>query len=196
LIASGSFDTTIRVWDALSGSAVIEMWGNEAPISSLVFSPDGRQIVSGSCGNTVRVWDVATGAQVLPVLRGHKSRVKSLFFSPDASRIISLSESERLSWDSATGSCLPAEPSDHRLSGTMYITHDGWIVDSATNRTLGKLPTMVAGPVSEIHGRSFAVGTYSGRVFITLFPTALLTSTSTRVIGENVRPRFKALKGR
>jgi WD40 repeat protein len=34
--------------------------GNVEPVRSVVFSPNGDQIVSGSSDHTVRVWDVAS----------------------------------------------------------------------------------------------------------------------------------------
>lgn len=60
------------------------------------------------------------------------------------------------------------------------VTHDGWIVDSTTNRTLSKLPTMVKITCSEAHGHSVAFGTVTGRLFVLQFPAALFTSPDTR----------------
>jgi WD40 repeat protein len=50
-------------------------------VTSVAFSPDGKQVVSGS----VRLWDVATGA-ALQTLKGHTDFVTSVIFSPAASR--------------------------------------------------------------------------------------------------------------
>lgn len=192
MIASGSADTTVRIWDVLSGTAVTELRGHKQAISSLAFSLNGCRIISGSLDTTLRVWDVTTGAQVFTPLHGHKIGMTSVFFPPDASRIISLSEYESLSWDAATGHRIySTEQSDHRLSGSIYVTYEGWIVDSETGRTLGKLPNMVADPISVVHGRLLAVGTPSGRVFIMQFPPALLTSPDTRTVEGGIRERFR-----
>ena len=189
MIASGSADGTLRVWDAVSSAKVLEMHGwHEASISSVVFSPGGHRMVSGSWDNTIRIWDITTGAEVCPLLRGHTMGVTSLFFSLDACRIVSQSKCENLSWDAATGRQLHSvEQSDNRILGSLYITHDGWIVDSATYRTLGRLPDMVADPIYVAHGRSLAVGTCSGRVFILRFPPALLMGPDTRTVEGKIR---------
>jgi len=84
---------------------------------------------------------------------------------------------ESMSWDAETGRRLHSlEQSDHRLSGSMHITHEGWIVYSVTSRTLGKLPTMLAGAKYAARERSLALRTNSGHVFVLCIPPALLTT--------------------
>ena len=68
--------------------------GHTSRVSSVAFSPDGKQIVSGSYDTTVRRWDAATGQQLLPALEGHTSSVSSVAFSPDGKQIPTLCVSE------------------------------------------------------------------------------------------------------
>ncbi|KAA8490702.1 Vegetative incompatibility protein HET-E-1 [Porphyridium purpureum] len=56
-IASGSYDTTVKVWDAHTGACVRTMEGHSREVRAVHFSPDGKFIASGSGDNTVRVWD-------------------------------------------------------------------------------------------------------------------------------------------
>ena len=56
-IASGSYDNTVRLWDADTGQPVGQpLTGHTDAVSSVAFSPDGNRIVSGSADNTVRLW--------------------------------------------------------------------------------------------------------------------------------------------
>ncbi len=57
LIVSGSADTSLRIWNALSGEELKCLTGHESWIWCTTFSPDGTQIVSGSWDKTVRIWE-------------------------------------------------------------------------------------------------------------------------------------------
>ena len=58
-IASGSHDSTVRIWDSETGKLVAGPFeGHSDWVSSVAFSPDGTRIASGSADKTVRIWDV------------------------------------------------------------------------------------------------------------------------------------------
>ena len=58
-IASGSWDNTVRLWDAENGEQLAVLRGHEGRVASVAFSPDGSRIASGSNDVTVRLWDVS-----------------------------------------------------------------------------------------------------------------------------------------
>src|ERR1700733_5010803 len=60
-IASGSEDTTIRLWDLMSGAQIgPSLRGHSGPVYSVAFSSDGTHVVSGSSDKTIRIWDAAS----------------------------------------------------------------------------------------------------------------------------------------
>jgi WD40 repeat protein len=76
-IIRAKFEKCIPTWiqgkpkvQAHWNAAIQTLEGHTSSVSSVAFSPDGKQVVSGSDDTTVRLWDAATGTQVLPTLEG------------------------------------------------------------------------------------------------------------------------------
>ncbi|MBI4613888.1 MAG: hypothetical protein HY720_09790, partial [Planctomycetes bacterium] len=60
-IVSGSFDSTLKVWDAEMGEESRTLQGHTGFVRAVAVSPDGKWIVSGSKDETLKVWDAETG---------------------------------------------------------------------------------------------------------------------------------------
>ncbi len=105
-IISGSYDKTIKIWDANTGQCLKTLEGHSRYVSSVAYSPDGTKIISGSYDYTIKIWNANTG-ECLKTLKGHKYTVESVAYSPDSKRIISGSSDETIKiWDANTGRCL------------------------------------------------------------------------------------------
>ena len=110
-LASGSWDDTIHLWDAVTGAHIRTLEGHTSRVSSVAFSPDGRTLASGSPDTTIRLWDAVTGAHIRTLeehLHEDKSPVNSVAFSPDGRTLASggrdksYKRAVRL-WDAVTG---------------------------------------------------------------------------------------------
>ena len=140
LVASGSMDNTLRLWDASTGAQVGEpLRGHDRPVTSVAFSRDGSLVASGSRDNTVRLWDASTGAQVGEPLRGHDYGVNSVAFSRDGSLVASgsMDGSVRL-WDPSTGAQVgePLRGHDDSVTSVAFSPNGGLVASGSQDRTV------------------------------------------------------------
>ena len=61
ILASGSSDNTIRLWDIHAGKQQQTLEGHTDDVRSVTFSSDGSILASGSWDSTIRLWDAHTG---------------------------------------------------------------------------------------------------------------------------------------
>ncbi|NXS10703.1 DAW1 factor, partial [Neodrepanis coruscans] len=63
LVATGSMDSTAKLWDVEKGEEVATLRGHSAEIIALAFNTTGDKIITGSFDHTVAIWDVVTGRE-------------------------------------------------------------------------------------------------------------------------------------
>jgi WD40 repeat protein len=102
-IASGSWDKTVQVWDAVNGGNVSTYKEHSSKVYAVAWSPDGKRIASGGDDHTVQVWDAVDGSHVI-VYKGHSYAVLEVAWSPDGKRIASGSLDKTVQvWNAADG---------------------------------------------------------------------------------------------
>jgi WD40 repeat protein len=91
VLATGSYDGSIRLWDLMTGQ-LLRVIQSDAAIVSLDFSPDGQLLATGSGfqDNFVRLWSASTG-ELLNELEGESGGVSNILFSPDGQTLVSAS---------------------------------------------------------------------------------------------------------
>ena len=125
IIASGSWDHTIKLWDAKTGQELHLLTGHSDKVASVAFSPDGQIIASGSWDHTIKLWDRNTG-QKKYTLTGHEARVYTVAFSPNGQVIASGSQDETIRfWDPRTGEELLYLFKANGIVQSLDFNHDG-----------------------------------------------------------------------
>jgi WD40 repeat protein len=117
-IAAGSYSKIIKVWDSVSGKAVLSLEGHEKSCLPVCFSPDGTRIASGSLDRTVRLWDAFSGKQLLQ-MELHSENIFAIDFHPSGKYLASASADKTIRlWNAETGKIVRT-----------FIGHDGAVFD-------------------------------------------------------------------
>lgn len=88
LLATGSVDSTVRLWDVSTGQTSTALTPNGGYVVAVCFSPDGATLATAGTDSIVRLWDVATGQNTVGLF-GHTAFVATLAFSPDGATLAS-----------------------------------------------------------------------------------------------------------
>ena len=64
LLATASFDSDVRLWDAEAGRCVQRLAKHNDAVYSVAFSPDGALLASGDTNGLVYVWSARDGRLV------------------------------------------------------------------------------------------------------------------------------------
>ncbi len=103
-LASGSWDGTVRLWNANTLQHKTTFIGHTDDVNSVAFSPDGQTLASGSWDKTVRLWDPRTGQLRRTLTELHTEGISSVALSPDGKTLASGSADSTIQlWNPHTG---------------------------------------------------------------------------------------------
>ncbi|MCT7969635.1 serine/threonine protein kinase [Laspinema sp. D1] len=95
IIASGSEDKTLMIWDRHPGKVLHTLTQHSGAVTAVVISPDGKLLVSGSTDKTIKFWQLPTGF-LLRTLTGHTGAITALTITPDGKTLVSGSADKTL----------------------------------------------------------------------------------------------------
>jgi len=68
MLASGSSDKTIKLWDVATGSELHTLTGHSSEVNSVTFSPDGKTLASGSDDAKTKLWNTTDGQELASLI--------------------------------------------------------------------------------------------------------------------------------
>ncbi|MEB3218555.1 MAG: serine/threonine-protein kinase [Nostocales cyanobacterium 94392] len=132
ILASGSFDNTIKLWNLATGELIRTLAEHSDWVNSVAFSPDGNLLASGSSGGTIKLWN----PQTTRTLAGHSDSVISVAISRDSKILASGSFDKTIKlWNLATGELIRTLPLE-RYANTGHSASVRSVAFSPDGKTL------------------------------------------------------------
>ena len=167
-IASGSWDKTVRLWDADTGETCAIL-PHERELRALDFSADGSRLVSSGDKGLLNVWNVASG-QLEKTFKGPGSMIAvAIAVSPDGAQIAAGDADGRASiMDAATGAELfTFRVAGRRTKTALAFSPDGGLLATTSDEGEGTQidlwdtrahhrSTRLTGHTSEVYSAAFS----------------------------------------
>ena len=131
VLITGSWDTTIGVWNASTGDKLGVLKGHKGGLRAIALLPDGKTLASAAEDGVIKLWDLPSFKEKA-TLEGNAKTVYSLAVSPDGKTLASGGGNHRapepgelLLWDLETGKIRHAIPNVERVVWSVAFSPDG-----------------------------------------------------------------------
>lgn len=187
-IASGSYDETVKLWDAASGNLKQTLKANAGGVSALAISPDGQKVGSGGPDRELMVFDATNGK--LLYVKNFDGSILALDFSPDG-QTLAVATSKIYLLDSANGTLKHSIPTENFYALGVAFSPDGKTLagsfssevklwDSANGnlkQTLAKSADSAHPLIFSPDGQTLVGASLNGRIFVWEIATGNLKHT-------------------
>lgn len=132
LLISGSFDSTIKIWDLQSRECKNTLEGHTSRVNCLVLH--GDQLISGSGDKTIKIWDLKTN-ECKYTLTGLEHEISSFIIANGLLYAGDLDGKIKI-WDLKTNTCTATLEGEHKDEVSSLLVVDGMLISSSFDETI------------------------------------------------------------
>ncbi|MCT7948356.1 serine/threonine protein kinase [Ancylothrix sp. C2] len=211
LLATGSRDKTIKIWDLAKNEVIRSLDGDKGAVWTVAFSPDGKQLATGSFFWRVLLFNAETGDLIRTM--EHDAAVWSVAFNPNGNNLATGSEDKKIKvWNLETGRPVYTLGDHADYVYSLAISGDGkTMVSGSRDGTLkiwefgtGTLLHNLSGHLSDVRavaisrdGRTVVSGSYDKTLKVWNAETGDLIRTieahSDQIVGLAISPDGKTI---
>jgi WD40 repeat protein len=132
VLATGSHDTTIKLWDVKTGIQFRTLRGHTQTVSSITFDQSGTKLFSGSLDGTIKMWDLNTGRNVR--VFSQPASINTIALSPDGRILASGGWDHTIAlWDVDTAHQLRTLRGHSQSINSVAFSFDGKLIASGSD---------------------------------------------------------------
>lgn len=202
ILASGTWDGSVTLWNPRTGQELHKLSGHSGPVNAVAFGCRESEslLASGAADGQIVLWNAKTGRE-LCTFHGHTNEILSLSFCPTAPLLASGSQDQTIRlWNTNTGTAVHKKQNQHPVSSVKfspdglvlaYVTHHEaiWLWDTSMMQDARKLNDSGVGAITFSCDGSLLASTSSYCAAIVWNP-----STGEKVATMELRNRY-ALEG-
>jgi WD40 repeat protein len=142
ILASGSYDKTIKLWNLKTGQLINTLTGHNSWVRSIAISPNGQILASAggslepNTDTNIRLWNLKTG-ELIRTIQGQPNSTSFVGFSADGQTLITSSETVIKIWNTNSGELIRTinAPSPEGIKA-VAVSPDGTIATTSLDASV------------------------------------------------------------